>query len=203
MATPPKRSRTSARARLLAAADELFSNHGIAGTPVDDAVRRAGVATMTLYHHFEGKDALVAAYLRDRHERWMQRWESHIGAATDPTDRLLAIFNALDEWANEGGAARGCAFVDAGAELSHRSHPAWNEIDAHKRDLRNKLVELAETLEEADPGRLADQLLLIYEGALTALLIGHIERPTDQAHALAQAVLHARRGSRARGHSTR
>jgi AcrR family transcriptional regulator len=175
---------------LLAAADELFSSNGITSTPVDEAVRRAGVATMTLYHHFDGKDALVAAYLHDRHERWMQRWERHIGAASDPIDRLLAIFDALDDWAKDGGAARGCAFVDAAAELSDRSHPAWREIDAHKHDLRNQLVELAKETGRSDPSSLADQLLLIYEGALSALLIGHVERPTAQARAIAHTLLH-------------
>jgi AcrR family transcriptional regulator len=188
---------------LLAAADELFSSNGIAGTPVDEAVRRAGVATMTLYHHFDGKDALVAAYLRDRHERWMQRWESHIGAASDPIDRLLAIFDALDEWAKEGGAARGCAFVDAAAELSDRAHPAWSEIDAHKRDLRHRLVELAESIDQADPGGVADQLLLIYEGTLSALLIGHIERPTAQGRVMARALLDRPSNSEARRQLTR
>lgn len=199
MAAQPKRTRAvSARARLLAAADELFSRQGIAGTPVDEAVHRAGVATMTLYHHFEGKDALVAAYLRDRHERWMQRWENHIGAASDPADRLLAIFDALDEWAKKGGAARGCAFVDAAAELSDRAHPAWGEIDAHKREVRDRLVQLAEAIDRADPGGVADQLLLIYEGALSALLIGHVERPTTQARAMARVLLHAPRDAHAR-----
>jgi AcrR family transcriptional regulator len=132
-----------ARDRLIAAADELFSRDGIAATPVDEAIRRAGVATATLYHHFYGKDALVAAYLRDRHERWMRRWERHIAAAADPAAALLAIFDALDEWEREGGAARGCAFVDAAAELSDRSHPAWREISAHKDGVRDRLVELA------------------------------------------------------------
>lgn len=204
MRAQSKRGQTiGARGRLLAAADELFSSKGIAATPVDEAVRRAGVATMTLYHHFDGKDALVAAYLRDRHERWMQRWERHIGAASGPIDRLLAIFDALDEWAKEGGATRGCAFVDAAAELSDRAHPAWREIDAHKRDLRDRLVELADATPLADPSDVADRLLLIYEGALSALLIGHVERPTAQGRALAQAVLHPPSDSEARRQPTR
>src|SRR5215210_8149780 len=101
-----------ARERLIAAADELFSRDGIAATPVDEAIRRANVATATLYHHFDGKDALVAAYLRHRHERWMRRWERHIAAAEDRAEALLSIFDALAEWEREGGAARGCAFVD-------------------------------------------------------------------------------------------
>jgi AcrR family transcriptional regulator len=181
----------AARERLVAAADELFSRDGIAATPVDEAVRHAGVATATLYHHFDGKDALVAAYLRDRHGRWMRRWEAHADAAPDPTARLLAIFDALEEWAREGGAARGCAFVDAAAEISDRDHPAWNAISTHKADLRARLIELAAAAGRADAESIADQLLLLYEGALTALLVGHVERPIAQSRRLAEALLAA------------
>jgi AcrR family transcriptional regulator len=191
MATRADRPRSPGppRDRLITAADELFSRDGIAATPVDEAVRRAGVATATLYHHFDGKDALVAAYLHHRHERWMQRWQTHVAAAPDETGRLLAIFDALDEWAREGGAERGCAFVDAAAELSDRGHPAWGEISAHKDDLRRRLVELGQAAGHSDPPRLADQLLLLYEGALSALLVGHVERPIAQSRALAAALL--------------
>jgi AcrR family transcriptional regulator len=178
-----------ARDRLIAAADELFARDGIAATPVDEAVRRAGVATATLYHHFDGKDALVAAYLRDRHERWMRRWERHIAAAADPPAALLAIFDALDEWEREGGAARGCAFVDAAAELSDREHPAWSEISAHKEGVRARLVELAQDAGRSDAEALADRLLLLYEGALSALLLGYLERPIAQARAVAEALV--------------
>jgi AcrR family transcriptional regulator len=179
----------AARDRLIAAADELFSRDGIAATPVDEAIRRAGVATATLYHHFDGKDALVAAYLRDRHERWMRRWERHIAAAADPAAALLAIFDALDEWEREGGAARGCAFVDAAAELGDRDHPAWSEISAHKEGVRARLVEVAQDAGRSDAEALADRLLLLYEGALSALLLGYLERPIAQARAVAEALV--------------
>jgi AcrR family transcriptional regulator len=190
MATRRKPGRDGdARTRLVTAADELFSTRGIAATPVDEAVRRAGVATNTLYHHFNGKDALVAAYLHERHARWMRRWNGHIAAAADPTEALLSVFDALQAWADEGGAARGCAFVDAAAELSDRAHPAWREIDAHKADLRSRLGELAAATGRGDPDALADALLLLYEGVLTALLVGHVERPIERARNMARTLL--------------
>ena len=149
---------------------------------------------MTLYHHFDGKDALVAAYLHERHARWMRRWEAHIAAAATPTGKLLALFDALAEWAEEGGAERGCAFVDAAAELSDRRHPAWREISAHKEHLRHRLVDLAQAAGRDDAHRVADQFLLVYEGALSALLLGHVEEPILQGRALAQALLAERDG---------
>jgi len=184
-----------ARQRLIAAADELFSRDGIAATPVDEAVRRAGVATATLYHHFAGKDALVAASLRDRHERWMRRWERHIAEAADPEAALLAIFDALAEWEREGGAARGCAFVDAAAELSDRDHPAWAEISAHKGGVRARLVELATDAGHPGAEALADRLLLLYEGALSALLVGYLDDPIAQARSVAEALVTVARGA--------
>jgi AcrR family transcriptional regulator len=190
-----RRPRAPARDRLIAAADELFSRDGIAATPVDEAIRRAGVATATLYHHFDGKDALVAAYLHDRHARWMRRWDAHVAAAPDDAGRLLAIFDALDEWAREGGAARGCAFVDAAAEISDRDHPAWQEIAAHKADLRRRLTDLAEAAGHRDAEALADRLVLLYEGALSALLVGHVEEPTAQSRAIAEALMNGVAGS--------
>jgi AcrR family transcriptional regulator len=193
MATGRRPTSAPARERLIAAADDLFSRDGIAATPVDEAIRRAGVATATLYHHFDGKDALVAAYLRHRHERWMRRWERHVAAAADPADALLAIFDALDAWEREGGAARGCAFVDAAAELSDRGHPAWIEITAHKEGVRARLVELAADAGHADADGLADRLVLLYEGALSALLVGYVDRPIALARAVAETLVRAAR----------
>jgi AcrR family transcriptional regulator len=187
--------RAPARDRLIAAADELFSRDGIAATPVDEAVRRAGVATATLYHHFDGKDALVAAYLHERHARWIRRWDAHVTAAADDDGRLLAIFDALEEWADEGGAARGCAFVDAAAEISDRDHPAWQEITAHKADIRRRLIDFAAAAGHRDADALADRLLLLYEGALSALLVGYIERPIAESRAIAEALVHGAAGS--------
>ena len=67
--------RPSARERLLAAADELFYRDGVHSTGIDAVIEKAGVAKGSLYYIFGGKDELVAAYLRGRHERFRQRVE--------------------------------------------------------------------------------------------------------------------------------
>lgn len=50
-------------ARVLDAAEELFAEHGYAGTTLRDVADRAGLRIPSLYNHFASKDALYAAVL--------------------------------------------------------------------------------------------------------------------------------------------
>ena len=61
VARVPRRS--SRRAELVALAAELFADRGFAGVTVDDIGAAAGVSGPALYHHFEGKEALLGEML--------------------------------------------------------------------------------------------------------------------------------------------
>ena len=60
-ARTPKGERTAER--ILDAAEELFAEHGYAGTTLRDVARRVGVRIPSLYNHFGSKEALYAAVL--------------------------------------------------------------------------------------------------------------------------------------------
>ncbi|RZU32097.1 TetR/AcrR family transcriptional regulator [Blastococcus saxobsidens] len=158
-ATPP------ARERLLTAAGELFYASGIAATGVDAVLTRAGVSPATMYAHFAGKDALVAAYLGRRHERWRLTWDEVLAERDDPVDRLLSLFDAVARYRSREGNGRGCAFLAAATELpaDHPGHP-WLEADT--RLLGERLRELASAAGLLDPEEAAATLLLLYDGAL-------------------------------------
>lgn len=53
------------RADILAAALDLFSNHGFGETSMELVARRSGVSTATLYRHFSSKTALFEAVARE------------------------------------------------------------------------------------------------------------------------------------------
>src|SRR5260370_39887982 len=61
-----KGERIPPRARILAAAGELFYREGIRAVGVEAIAEAAGTNKMTLYRHFASKDDLVAEYLRQR-----------------------------------------------------------------------------------------------------------------------------------------
>ena len=65
-APSPQERSAAARARLLAAADELFYAEGVQSVGIDRVIEHAGVAKATLYSAFGSKDGLVRAYLQAR-----------------------------------------------------------------------------------------------------------------------------------------
>lgn len=177
MAHTPQTSpqRPSARQRLLRAADQLFYTRGINATGVDAVLTEADVARTTLYKHFGGKAGLISTYLQDRDARWRADLDTAIDAAgPDPIARILAVFDALALWVSDPQ-FRGCSFVNAAAELAVHEHPARQVAIGHKQTLRARITELVNDAELPDPDRITDQLMLLFEGAVTATAMHSVD----------------------------
>ena len=156
----------TARERLLQAADELFYAEGINTVGIDRVIEHAGVAKASLYSAFGSKDGLIRAYLLRRHEIRTARIQRHLAKHTDPRARMLAVFDSFDELIN-GPLWRGCPFIAATGEA--RTDQTVNEVAAITRDFtRQCFLDEAAALGIADPGALADQLVLLYDGAVVA-----------------------------------
>ena len=132
---------TPAGERLLDAAAELFYRRGIRAVGVDLIADVAGTTKKTLYDRFGSKDALVALYLRRRAQRWQVFVREFVGRTPPGPDQLLAVFDALEEWLAEQD--RGCAFVNAHAEIGGTDHPGVPVIRAEKAAMRALFTELA------------------------------------------------------------
>ncbi|MCF6508544.1 TetR/AcrR family transcriptional regulator [Blastococcus sp. MG754426] len=187
----------TARQRLLSAASELFYESGIAATGVDAVLARAGVSPATMYAHFAGKDALVAAYLEERHHRWRGVWDEVLAESGDHRDRLLSVFDALTRYRRRTGDRRGCGFQAAATELP-AGHPGQTWLAADTALLSGRLLELARAAGADRPGELAADLLLLYDGALAGLArraaapAGFDQDPLGRARVTAQLLLATR-----------
>ena len=159
-----------ARERILAAATRLFADEGIHPTSVDRVIAEAGVAPMTVYRHFGGKDELVTATL----ERWSGEWlgwlRDEAEAGDDAGSRLEGLWDALEKWfADEG--FRGSYVDNVATELRAKpGHPAQRIIAAHRAALRGLLREIAAQAGATSPTGAALQLHILIDGA-TALAV--------------------------------
>lgn len=176
--------KTSAAQRILETASGLFYRDGIGATGVDTIVEKAGVAKMTLYKHFRGKDELIAAYLRERDRRWLTSLKEITDEFDEPVDRLLAVFEAYGRWLVSDG-LRGCGFVNAAAELADPNHPAFVVAQRHKSGVRNFLAALATEAGVKTPRELAGELLILLEGAAVMAMICRNTEPLDIARSVA------------------
>lgn len=157
-------NRPSPRERLLAASDELFYRDGVHSTGIDAVIEKAGVAKGSLYYIFGGKDELVAAYLRNRHDAWRQRVEAAQARANDPDEKILAIFDAIADYVSLPE-FRGCPFTNAAAEAP-AGEAQQLAIKEHRDWLRQTFLKLAADTRVADSRTLADALTVLYDGAL-------------------------------------
>ncbi|MCD2197925.1 TetR/AcrR family transcriptional regulator [Actinomycetospora endophytica] len=146
---------TPAGRELLERASELFYDEGITAVGVAGIAEAAGVTKKTLYDCFGSKAALVAAYLRQRHDRWWSYLQERL--AEEPS--VLTLFDTYlaHPWFDT---ERGCAFQRAAAELPD-GHPGRAVIVEHKAAVQAEIARLVEH-DEA----LAEHLFLLLEGAV-------------------------------------
>jgi AcrR family transcriptional regulator len=163
-------------------ADQLFYERGIHAVGMDAIRTAAGVPLKRLYAEFASKDALLAEVLHYRSGIWDAGIAAAAAAATTPREKLLAIYDFLDDWFRAED-FRGCGFINAFGEMSAVS-PAVVEIARGQKERFQRYV-AALVDELGAPPALADQLAILAEGAQTTAAISG--SPTAAAHARAAA----------------
>ena len=153
------------RARIVAAARELFYRQGIRAVGVEAVAEAAGTNKMTLYRHFSSKDELVAECLRQFARETDTQWERLTAAHPgNPRAQLKAWLHAVASHVTDRN-ERGCPLANAAVELPEKDHPARRVIEEFKAAQRNRLVALCRQAGIARPELLADELFLLLEGA--------------------------------------
>jgi TetR/AcrR family transcriptional regulator, transcriptional repressor for nem operon len=105
------------RARIVAAAAELMYVQGVAATTLDDVLAASGASKSQLYHHFDGKDALVRAVVDHVGQRVLEREREALGH--------VSTIRGLRRWRDalvQNNALRhgayGCSLGSLAAEVS-------------------------------------------------------------------------------------
>ncbi|WP_406366329.1 TetR/AcrR family transcriptional regulator [Streptomyces sp. NBC_01546] len=171
-----------ARTRLLDAAEALFYADGIQAVGMDRIRADSGVPLKRLYRVFPAKEALVTAYLERRDRRWTTSLREAVTGSPTP---VLTVFDWLADWFSEPD-FRGCAFLNAYGELGAGGPPAvLDVVRRHKSELRALLAELA----GPDHPALADQLLILVEGATVVAALDPGPEPARRAREVAERLL--------------
>jgi AcrR family transcriptional regulator len=178
-----------ARERILDAAYDLFSRHGIHAVGIDRVIAQADVAKATLYHHFPSKEALVVAFLERREQRWTREWlEAEADRlAAKPQQRALAVFDALDAWFRRPD-YEGCSFINTLLEIRDRDSTVHKETVRHLAVIREILARYAEQAGASRPEEIGGQLQILLMGSIVSANRGELDA-ARRARPLAAALL--------------
>ena len=153
--TPPLRSDARRnRERIVAAASELFAEHGV-DLCVDEIARRAGVGHATVFRRFPTKDDLIVAMFERRLDEVGEAVEE-AARADDPWEGLVAAMAFIAErQARDRG-----MFEAAGSEVvgSPRMRDARARILAPLTDLLRRAQAAGAVREDLEP---QDMIFLI------------------------------------------
>ena len=181
--------RQTKRDELVRKALEIFYQNGFHATGMDMLAAQSGVSKTSMYKHFRTKEDLILAVLRLRDENfrnWLFRRMAELGDT--PTGKLLAMYDALEEWFGEGS-FRGCMFIKASAEYQEPDHAIHAQSAEHKRLLLDHFTDLAAEVGVPTPRDLAQQLLLLKEGAIVMAVLGRGRDAASDARRAAKQLL--------------
>jgi TetR/AcrR family transcriptional regulator, mexJK operon transcriptional repressor len=167
--TPPVEGRTARKRRaILAAATEVFLQHGYLGASMDEVATRAGVSKQTVYKQFADKEHLFAEIIRGTGDQLRtalaQAYAAALDGATDPRAGLRDLARRLLDNLTQPGVLQLRRLVLAEADRFPQVSGAWFDESFHP-----SLVLLGEALTRlADRGRLrplTDPTLTAYQFA--------------------------------------
>jgi TetR/AcrR family transcriptional regulator, transcriptional repressor for nem operon len=183
-----RQSSRDIRERLLHAGVETFGRLGFNGCSVQDITDAAGVPKGSFYNHFESKEALAAAALR---QYWADgacdRLRTLQSTEPSPRARLLIYFDQVISDIAAQQFRCGCLAGNMAAELSDHSpliaeqlssiFAGWNR---QVSDCIAAAQQAGEMKPDADPEALAAFILNAWEGAVLRARIEKGERPLRQ-----------------------
>lgn len=175
----PRERRRTARERLLDAAEKLFADQGFVGTTTRSITERAGTSAGAIFYHFESKEGLLVALLRER----------------SPHDRVEDILGRHP-------AAPRAALSELGVHLATMARarepmlrllirgeePVAGEV--FRRRLSRALDLLSHYLTESTGGSMSSrQARAISQAFLLTVLLSPLLTPTDDPEGFAQDVV--------------
>ncbi len=161
------------RQQLISSAFELFYTKGVHAVGINEVLSHSGVAKKTLYNHFKSKHDLVLAVLQYRDQRFCDWFAAAFDAAEPGQSRVLAMFDALDDWFNDRvrtlAPFHGCFFINVSGEFSEPDDPLHRQCAHHKARVAGLIQAQVQALElnESDSAMLTRSLCLLKEGAIT------------------------------------
>lgn len=181
----PPSHKDATRRRILDAAARTFRERGVAGTGVDEVMRRAGLTHGGFYAHFQDKEELVANACAAAFEAAIPNLD-RIAAAPTRAARVRLLVDSYLAVRHRDNRGTGCFVVAVGADMVRLQGAARS---GYARAFGAHLDRLAIALRlSRDPRKNREQVTLLMSSLVGALLFARAIEDPERSEAVLRAM---------------
>jgi AcrR family transcriptional regulator len=177
--------KNAVRQTIIDTASRLFYKQGYANTGINQIIEESGVVKSTLYTAFRTKEDILMEYLIAAGSATDEALLAASKKGKNPKDQVLALFDFLIVLVQQKD-YNGCNFLNLVSEIPMEADRVIKQIQKQKNGLRRLFAELLEPIGKAD---LADEIYVVFEGALIANKVHHQVWPVENAKKVADLLI--------------
>ena len=145
-------------------ASRLFYKQGYANTGINQIIEESGVVKSSVYTAFRTKEEILMAYLETSGATTGKALQDAADQGDTPKEKVLAVFDFLAGLV-QGNNYYGCQFLNIVSEIPLENERVIGQIQKQKNGVRSLFARLLEPIGKQG---LADEIYLLFEGALIA-----------------------------------
>ncbi|RZN83261.1 MAG: TetR/AcrR family transcriptional regulator [Winogradskyella sp.] len=184
--------RALVKQHIIETASDLFYKNGYNRTGINEIIKEASIAKATLYNHFKSKEDICVAYLKFKNEGFVEDLKSFIDTKTKGKQKLLGLFDFLQSFYNSKE-FNGCWCINTVSEIPKSNEVIRKEIIAQKEALilfiSNLVQDNLEGYTEDESLKIAKQIFILYEGAISESHLQENPWPIQSAKSICEQLL--------------
>ena len=173
------------RRTVIDTASRLFYKQGYANTGINQIIEESGVVKSSVYTAFRTKEDILMSYLETTGADTDKALQGAADRGATPKEKILAIFDFLIDLV-QGDDYYGCQFLNIISEIPYENERVIKQIQKQKNGVRQLFARILEPIGRQD---LADELYLLFDGALIANKVHHAVWPVEVAKKMAGQLL--------------
>jgi AcrR family transcriptional regulator len=178
------------RDAIITALLDVLCQAGSREAEISEVLAKAGVSQSDFHQHFQSKDDLVSAFLRDRHAAWMSWFEKEIEERYEATRGGLEIIADVLQKGFEDPKSFCCAFINLVTEGSTFNGEPFAIVGERKEHLRQFIEQLTVKMGLLNPDMAASAAVFVIERAIVRTLMTGSLKEAQTARLLFQCLQH-------------
>jgi len=150
------------RQRIVDTASRLFYQQGYGNTGINQIIEESGVVKSSMYATFRSKEDILMEYLITSGAMTDEALSTAANKFKDPKDKVLGVFDYLIKMV-QGDEYYGCNFLNIISEIPRETEQVVKQIQKQKNGVRRMFAAFLEPIDKSD---LADEIYILFEGAL-------------------------------------